>query len=91
MPPPQRSQSLPSSSGTPSETNSLVVTNMPAAFFHPLVLEALRDYFSAFGEIYAWAPITAFARIILVYYSEEDAETAKLACDGVKIEVTSER
>ncbi|KAL5490648.1 hypothetical protein ACEPAI_5482 [Sanghuangporus weigelae] len=72
-----------------TRTNSLVVAHLPPTFFHPSVLEALRSYFAVYGEIYAWAPIRSFARVILVYYSEDDAENAKLGSDGLRIEATS--
>ena len=64
---------------------------MPPSFFHPGVLDALRSYFATFGDIYAWAPIRSFARVILVYYDEDDAESAKLGSDGLKIDATSAR
>ncbi|KAI5118333.1 hypothetical protein M0805_006615 [Coniferiporia weirii] len=70
-------------------TNSLVVTGLSPAFFHPTVLQALRNHFAVYGEIYAWAPIRAFARVILVYYAEDAAESAKLGSDGLQIDATS--
>ena len=83
------SQSSPSST-SPQTTNTLVVTSLPPPFFHPLVLEALRDHFASYGEIYAWAPLRAFARVILVFKDDADAEMAKAHCDGLTIEATSE-
>ncbi|EJD06250.1 Calcipressin [Fomitiporia mediterranea MF3/22] len=80
---------LSTSASTSSRTNSLVVASLPVAFFHPTVLDALRSYFASFGEIYAWAPIRSFARVILVYYSEDDAENAKAGANGVRLEATS--
>ncbi|KAH8114220.1 Calcipressin [Phellopilus nigrolimitatus] len=71
-------------------TNSLVVTGLTPAFFHPLVLDVLREHFAAYGEVYAWAPVRAFARVILVFYSDDDAESAKLGSDGLTIEATSD-
>lgn len=68
-----------------NQTNTLVITSLPPPFFEPPVLEALRNYFSLFGEIHTWAPISAFARTILVYYLEEAAEMAKEHCDGLVI------
>ncbi|KAI0927853.1 hypothetical protein AcW1_005269 [Taiwanofungus camphoratus] len=66
---------------TPRRTNTLVITQLPPTFFEPVVLEALRNHFATYGEIHAWAPLKSFARVILVYYSEDDAETAKQNCD----------
>ncbi|THH18004.1 hypothetical protein EW146_g2934 [Bondarzewia mesenterica] len=83
------SQSPPHSS-TPQLTNTLVITSLPPPLFHPFVLEALRDHFATYGELHAWAPIRAFARIILVYREATDAEMAKTHCDGLVIEATSE-
>ncbi|KAH9930832.1 Calcipressin-domain-containing protein [Fomitopsis serialis] len=84
--PPGRSPSPPSltsNSGSPSprRTNTLVITQLPATFFEPVVLEALQHHFATYGPIYAWAPLKSFYRIILVYRSEDDAEHAKESCD----------
>ncbi|GBE82813.1 Calcipressin [Sparassis latifolia] len=64
-----------------SRTNTLIITQLPAAFFAPAIQEALRDYFALYGAIHAWAPLKAFSRVLLVYYSEDDAERAKQSCD----------
>ncbi|KAI0078978.1 Calcipressin, partial [Panus rudis PR-1116 ss-1] len=66
-------------------TNTLVIAQLPAPFFDPVVLEALKDYFCSFGHIHSWAPLRSFCRIILVYYSEHDAELAKLGSDNLAI------
>lgn len=73
------------------KTNTLIVTGFPRAFFFPSVLAALKEHFEFFGVLFAWAPIRAFNRIILVYYSENDAESAKLKCDGMTIDATVKR
>ncbi|TFY51362.1 hypothetical protein EVG20_g11032 [Dentipellis fragilis] len=75
---------------SPQRTNTLVITSLPAPFFHPLVMQALRDHFEIFGMIYAWAPLRAFARIIVVFYDEENAEDAKVNCDGLQVDATVE-
>ncbi|KAH9948125.1 Calcipressin [Amylocystis lapponica] len=74
---------------TPPHTNTLVITQLPPAFFEPLALDALRNHFELYGPIYAWAPLKGFARIILVYYSEDDAEHAKLSCDCLVVGPTA--
>ncbi|TFK45618.1 Calcipressin-domain-containing protein [Heliocybe sulcata] len=80
----------PSPSPNSRRTNTLIVTQLPPAFFHPMVLNTLREHFASYGEIHSWAPIRAFARAILVYYREDDAEQAKLECDGLVIEATKD-
>ncbi|KAI0062072.1 Calcipressin [Artomyces pyxidatus] len=80
----------PSSPSSPTRTNTLVLTSLPEPYFHPIVMSALRDHFETYGEVHTWAPIRAFGRVILVYRSEEDAEEAKLHCDGIVIDATSE-
>ncbi|KAI0792641.1 Calcipressin [Abortiporus biennis] len=79
-PPELVESSIPTS---PVRTNTLVVTQLPPPFFEPVVLDALRDHFASYGEIHTWAPLKAFARAILVYYSEDDAELAKESCDSL--------
>ncbi|KZT11144.1 Calcipressin [Laetiporus sulphureus 93-53] len=79
--------SLTSNSGTatPQRTNTLVIAQLPPTFFEAIVLDTLRRHFGTYGSIYAWAPLKSFARIILVYYSEDDAEQAKDACDRLLV------
>ena len=74
------------SSTTPIRTNSLVIASLPNTFFIPDVLDALRSYFESFGELYAWAPLKSFSRIVLVFYEDEHAENAKLSTDGLTLE-----
>ncbi|KAH9842473.1 Calcipressin [Rhodofomes roseus] len=90
--PPARSSppSLTSNSGppTPRRTNTLVITQLPATFFEPVVLDALRHHFATYGPVYAWAPLKSFYRIIIVYHSEDDAEHAKESCDHLIVGAT---
>ena len=72
-----------SSPPSPQRTNTLVITNLPPHFFEPLVQDALRSHFSLYGPLHTWAPLRGFARVIMVYYSEEDAEMAKESNDGI--------
>ncbi|EMD34315.1 hypothetical protein CERSUDRAFT_86436 [Gelatoporia subvermispora B] len=69
---------------TPQRTNSVIV-KIPREFFQTSILGRLHDHFATYGTIYAWAPIKAFARVILVYYSEDAAERAKHECDFLDI------
>ncbi|EJU05891.1 Calcipressin [Dacryopinax primogenitus] len=66
-------------------TNTLIIPNLPPAFFAPQVLEALKQHFATYGEIYAWTPLKGFKRILVVYYDDDDAEAARES-DGVVIE-----
>jgi len=72
-------------------TNSLIVTQLPPTFFHPLVIKVLRDHFATYGDINQWVPIAGLARIIVVYNHENDAEEAKLRCDPLVLEATEDR
>ncbi|KAI8974272.1 Calcipressin [Trametes punicea] len=72
-----------SSPASPHRTNTLVITRLPPAFFAPVVQQALRSHFETYGPLHTWAPIKGLARVIMVYYSEEDAETAKESNDGL--------
>ncbi|TFK84018.1 Calcipressin [Polyporus arcularius HHB13444] len=74
-----------SSPVSPHRTNTLVITRLPPHFFEPIIQEALKSHFSTYGPLYAWAPIRGLARVILVYFSEEDAEMAKETNDGLII------
>ncbi|KAH9890517.1 Calcipressin [Cubamyces lactineus] len=72
-----------SSPASPRRTNTLVITRLPPQFFEPIVQQALRSHFETYGPLHAWAPIKGLARVIMVYYSEVDAETAKESNDGL--------
>ena len=74
-----------SSPASPRRTNTLVITRLPPQFFEPIVQQALRSHFETYGPLYAWAPIKGLARVIMVYYSEVDAETAKESNDGLTL------
>lgn len=84
-----KSGELPQTDST--RTNTLVLAAMPASFFEPIVLDALRSHFESYGEIHTWAPLKAFARAIIVYYDEEAAELAKESCDSLFIDATDFR
>ena len=60
-----------------------MITRLPEHFFTPLVQGALRSHFEGYGPLHTWAPIRGFARVIMVYFSEEDAEIAKESNDGL--------
>ncbi|KAH7911898.1 Calcipressin [Hygrophoropsis aurantiaca] len=72
-------------------TNSLVITQVPRSFFQPVIMRALQDHFATYGDINQWVPIASFSRIILVYYSEDSAERAKLNCDPLVIQPRNAR
>lgn len=74
-----------------TRTNTLVITSLPLSFFTPAVLDALRAHFESYGDIHTWAPIKAFARVIVIYYDEEAAELAKESCDSLFVGETSIR
>jgi hypothetical protein len=79
---PVRSQSIDTS---PSPTNTLILTSLPAAFFHPSILEPLRDHFMSYGELHTWAPLKGFGRVIAVFWNVEDAERLRQECDGLHV------
>ncbi|KAF5386767.1 hypothetical protein D9615_002009 [Tricholomella constricta] len=84
--------SLPTSRTSPSpireaqRTNTITVTSIPKSFFHPVILDVLRDHFASFGEINRWAPLPGFGRIIIVYRFEDTAEVVKQQCDPILIQ-----
>ena len=71
-------------------TNTLVLTPLPTPFFHPRVMDALRDHFTSYGKIRAWAPLRTFSRVIIVYESEDSADEAKAHSDGLDLDATPE-
>ncbi|KAJ3740487.1 Calcipressin-domain-containing protein [Lentinula detonsa] len=72
-------------------TNSLAITQVPKEFFHPAVLNVLREHFDLYGEVNQWAPLSAFGRILVVFTEEEAAEHAKRSCDPIVISATHDR
>jgi len=75
---------------TSKRTNTLVLAQLPTPFFHPRVMDALRDHFASHGTIRAWAPLRTFSRVVVVYESEDSADEAKAYCDGLQIDATPE-
>ena len=55
------------------------------------VSNTLRSHFEGYGPLHTWAPIRGFARVIMVYFSEEDAEFAKECNDGIVFGDMSEK
>ncbi|KAI0255301.1 Calcipressin [Lactifluus subvellereus] len=80
----------PTATESSKRTNTLVLTQLPIPFFHPRVMDALRNHFASHGSIHAWAPLRTFARVIVVYESEDSADEAKAYCDGLQIDATPE-
>ncbi|KAI0648420.1 Calcipressin [Trametes meyenii] len=72
-----------SSPASSRRTNTLVITRLPTHFFEPVIQQALRSHFETYGPLHTWAPIKGLARVIMVYYSDEDAEIAKQSNDGL--------
>ncbi|KAG5352653.1 hypothetical protein E4T56_gene9872 [Termitomyces sp. T112] len=70
----------------PQRTNTVAVTQVPKEFFHPVLLDVLRDHFGSYGEINRWAPLPGFGRIIVVYRFEDNAESAKQHCDRITVQ-----
>ena len=50
--------------------------------------EQARDEHSAEGDLYSFVPLKSFKRAIVVYYSAEDAERARIASDHLHIPKT---
>ncbi|KAF7323328.1 hypothetical protein HMN09_00113700 [Mycena chlorophos] len=86
--------SLPTTPACPTPgqpTNTLAITSLPKQFFEPDVLSILRRHFATYGEINRWIVLQSFARIMVVYTSNDDAETAKRHCDPIVLEQTHDR
>jgi hypothetical protein len=82
--------SPPTATEDSKRTNTLVLTQLPKPFFHPRVMDALRDHFASHGKIRAWAPLRTFSRVVVVYESEDSADEAKTHSDGLSIDATPE-
>ena len=83
--PSQRASPLPPREGSEEITNTLILTSLPPAFFHPSVLTPLRDHFASYGELHTWAPLRGFGRVIAVFWDAEDAERLRRECDGLRV------
>ncbi|KAG9050793.1 carbohydrate-binding module 1 protein [Tulasnella sp. UAMH 9824] len=73
--------SLVAESISEDDTNTLILTSLPTAFFHAEVLAALRAHFESYGSLHTWAPLKGFSRVVMVYYNVEEAGRAKFECD----------
>lgn len=66
-------------------TNTLVLASLPPSFFHPSILDVLREHFALYGALHTFAPIRVFGRAIIVYYDDHAAEQGKQCLDGIEI------
>jgi len=82
--------SSPTATEDSMRTNTVVLTPLPAPFFHPRIMDALRGHFASHGKIRAWAPLRTFSRVIIVYESEDSADEAKTHSDGLHIDASPE-
>lgn len=59
----------------------------------PSIVDRVLLHFAAYGEIHQWVSLEkSFARIIIVYKHEDDAERAKSQCgDRLVLEATKEK
>jgi len=82
--PPSRIRS--SSIAHVQRTNTLTMASLPRSFFIPEILNIIRSHFNYYGEINQWVPLPGFGRILIVYTNEDDAESAKRACDPIVLQ-----
>jgi len=80
-----RKSSPPSSPRRHQPSNTLILTSLPQAFFHPSVLDPLRKHFETYGSLYSWAPIKGFGRVIVVFHNTADAERMRQECNGLHV------
>jgi len=87
MDPSTSTPSSPSSQTFLEKTNSLMVTHI-----YPSIVDKVLLHFAVYGEIHQWVSLSkSFARIMIVYKHEDDAERAKLQCgDRLVLEATNE-
>lgn len=62
------------------------MASLPRSFFIPEILNIIRSHFNYYGEINQWVPLPGFGRILIVYTDENDAESAKRACDPIVLQ-----
>lgn len=70
---------------TPQPTNTLILTSLPIEFFHPTILDPLKAHFESYGDLHTWAPLKSFGRVIVVFWSVDDAERLRKECDGLYV------
>lgn len=85
QPQPRQRTHTRSQSTDASPTNTLILTSLPAGFFHPSVLEPLKAHFMNYGALHTWAPLKGFGRIIVVFWEVDDAERLREECDGLHV------
>ncbi|OAA67168.1 calcineurin-binding protein [Niveomyces insectorum RCEF 264] len=67
-------------------TNTLLLTNLVHPdVFRPDNLATLRDLVSQSSPIHSWAPLKSFRRIVVSFYSAEDAARVRAVWDGESI------
>lgn len=90
-PPPAFELSSTSSLAAPDPTNTLALLLPHPFLFHPPILALLRAHYASYGNLHTWAPIRAFGRVILVYYTDDDAMRAKREGDRLEVGGNADR
>jgi len=64
-------------------SNTLIITNLLAPeIFHPATLTELRQTIDAHAKVHTWAPLKSFKRLVVSFFTEQDAITIRQTLDG---------
>jgi hypothetical protein len=67
-------------------SNTLLITNLQdPEIFHPAQILTIRDLINDAAPIHTWSPLKSMRRIIVSFYSVEDALKLRQALDGQEI------
>ncbi|KAJ4424544.1 hypothetical protein N0V82_000868 [Gnomoniopsis sp. IMI 355080] len=67
-------------------SNTLLITNLnDPSIFRPDNLQTIKDLISKTAPIHTWAPLKSFRRILVSFYSDDDAIAVRAIWDGEAI------
>ncbi|KAI9712755.1 MAG: hypothetical protein M1820_001377 [Bogoriella megaspora] len=77
---------LPPLSQPSPPSNTLLITNLnEPTIFHPTTLSTIRDLLSTHAPIHTFSPLKSFRRIIVSFFTTDDAISIRTALDGSTI------
>ncbi|KAG0145069.1 hypothetical protein CROQUDRAFT_716286 [Cronartium quercuum f. sp. fusiforme G11] len=68
-------------------TNTLIITSLPPAFFHPAFQVSLRAHFASYGPLAAWISLAGLGRILAVYHASSNSEDGRVSAARARREM----
>ncbi|KAH9814137.1 Calcipressin-domain-containing protein [Melampsora americana] len=68
-------------------TNTLIITSLPSAFYHPSFQTSLRAHFASYGPLAAWISLASLGRILVVYHATSSSDDGSISARRARREM----